>query len=229
MDRVTELKKQVGEAAAAEIKSGMVVGLGTGSTAVWMVRRLGAMLQNGEVEHIVGIPTSERTAEEAQKLNIPLTTLAENPVLDLTIDGADEIDPALNLIKGGGGALLREKIVAQASKRLIVVADDRKLVDKLGSTFKLPVEVIPFGHSSQRAYLENLGAQVMLRMQDDAPFTTDSGNYIYDCDFGPVDDVHGMARKIADRAGVVEHGFFIGMASMAIVASEDGIRTVTRT
>ncbi|MEL6271962.1 MAG: ribose-5-phosphate isomerase RpiA, partial [Chloroflexota bacterium] len=227
MDRVTELKKQVGEAAAAEIKSNMAVGLGSGSTAIWMVRRLGEMLQNGEVENVIGLPSSERTAKEARRLNIPLTTLSENPILDLAIDGADEIDPALNLIKGGGGALLREKIVAQASKRFIIVADDRKLVDKLGSTFKLPVEVIPFGHSSQRDFLQSLGAQVTLRTTEGGdPFTTDSGNYIYDCDFGPIDDVPAMARRIVDRAGVVEHGFFIGMAERAIVASADGIQTV---
>lgn len=226
MDSVTALKKRVGEAAADEIESGMVVGLGTGSTAVWMVRRLAERLQAGDVHDVVGVPTSKRTEEEAQSLDIPLTTLEEAPALDLTIDGADEIDPQLNLVKGGGGALLREKIVAQASKRLLIVADESKRVDRLGSTFKLPVEVILFGRDSQRRFLEGLGAQVAMRLQEDGtPYLTDSGNYIYDCDFTPggIADADQLAAQLMARAGIVEHGLFLGMAQSAIVATANDV------
>lgn len=232
MDRVTQLKQQVGHAAADEIQSGMIVGLGSGSTAVWMVRRLAERLNAGELTDIVGIPTSTGTEAEAKQLGIPLTTLTEHPVVDLVIDGADEIDPALNLIKGGGGALLREKIVAQAAKRIIIVADDRKKVARLGTTFKLPVEVIRFGYASQRRFLEGLGCTVTQRMTaDDTPYLTDSDNYIFDCDFtqvGGIADLEALAQEIVTRAGVVEHGLFLGMAEQAIVATEDGIERLTK-
>lgn len=230
MNDVTELKKRVGTAAANQIESGMRVGLGTGSTAVWMVRRLGERLQNGDLTDVIGVPTSERTANDAAELSIPLGTLEDFPALDLTIDGADEIDPQLNLIKGGGGALLREKIVAQASKQFIIVADGSKLVDRLGTTFKLPVEVIPFGHGSQLSFLESLGAQPALRVQEDGePFLTDSLNYIYDCTFRDgIADAIDVAARLSARAGIVEHGLFLGMATMAIVSTADGVQVMPR-
>ncbi len=229
MNDVTELKKRVGEAAAARIESGMRVGLGTGSTAVWMVRRLGERLRDGDLTDIVGVPTSERTAQEAASLGIPLATLEDYPTLNLTIDGADEIDPQLNLVKGGGGALLREKIVAQASEQFIIVADDRKLVDRLGTTFKLPVEVVAFGHGSQLTFFEGLGAQPALRLNDDGqPFLTDSNNYIYDCTFANgITDLMATAARLSERAGIVDHGLFLGMATLAIVSTADGVAVLT--
>lgn len=229
MTDILQLKKRAGDAAADEVQSGMVVGLGTGSTAKWMVQRLGERLKSGELENIVGVPTSERTADLAREWNIPLTTLGEHPDIDIAIDGADEIDPHLNLIKGGGGALLREKIVAQASKRFIVVADDSKVVDQLGIIFRLPVEVLPFGHLSQRHYLESLGASVVLRgSEHDEVFTTENGNYIYDCAFGGIEDPHVLARQLINRAGILEHGLFLGFATEAIIVSKDGIKRMTR-
>lgn len=228
MSDILQLKKWAGEEAANLVESGMVLGLGTGTTAVWMVRRLGERLQSGAIKNIVGVPTSERTAEAAREANVPLTTLGDHPEIDITIDGADEIDPNLDLIKGGGGALLREKIVAQASKRFIVVADGGKLVKQLGTTFKLPVEVLPFGHLSQRRFLESLGASVVLRGQDDEVYHTDSGNYIYDCEFGGIGDAAALAHHIINRAGIVEHGLFLGMASEAIIATNEGIQHIKR-
>ncbi len=230
MNDVTELKQRVGTAAANRIESGMRVGLGTGSTAVWMVRRLGERLQNGDLTDVIGVPTSKRTANDAAAVGIPLGTLEDHPALDLTIDGADEIDPQLNLIKGGGGALLREKIVAQASQQFIIVADDSKLVERLGTTFKLPIEVIPFGHGSQLAFLASLGAQPALRLQETGePYLTDSHNYVYDCTFPDgIADVTNMAARLSARAGIVEHGLFLEMATMAIVSTADGIQTLPR-
>ncbi len=225
MNRIDQLKKAAAETAVAHIQSGMVVGLGTGSTAIWGVRRLAELLRDGTLKDIVGIPTALRTEQAARELNIPLTTLNEHPQVDLTFDGADEVDPQLNLIKGGGGALLREKIVAQASRRNIIVVDDSKLSSQLGALFAVPVEVVPFGWRSQRHFLEELGAAVAVR-QDAAgrPFQTDQGNLILDCNFGPIDDLAQLNLQLNARAGIVEHGLFLGLASEVIVAGEDGIR-----
>ncbi len=219
-------KQQAGEAAADRIESGMAVGLGTGTTAIWMVRRLAERLRAGELTDIVGVPTSERTRAEAETLDIPLATLNEQPRLDVTIDGADEIDPDLNLIKGGGGALLREKIVAEASKELWIVGTPNKRVNRLGETFELPVEVVTFGYGVHRAFLEGLGATVTLRTDADGePYHTDSGNLIYDCDFGGIDDVQALADRLVRRAGIVEHGLFIGLATEVIIAGPEGLET----
>lgn len=220
---VEGLKQQAAEAAVDRIRSGMVVGLGTGSTAIYAVRRLGRLLAEGALGGIVGIPTSEATARKAERCGVPLGSLDDYPAVDLTIDGADEIDPHLNLIKGLGGALLREKIVAAASRRLVIVADASKLVEQLGSRAPVPVEVIPFARRPATDYLRSLGAEVVERMRDGRPFITDEGNIILDAYFGPIADPAGPAEAIRRRPGIVEHGLFVGMASEVIVAAEDGL------
>jgi ribose 5-phosphate isomerase A len=175
------------------------------------------------------VPSSLQIEAEARRLGIPLTTLDEHPVVDLTIDGADEVDPDLNLIKGGGGALLREKIVAQASRREIIVVDESKLSPALGARWAVPVEVVPFGWRSQAAYLESLGAQPILRLNSDGtPFTTDQGNLILDCDFGPISQPAQLAARLSERAGIVEHGLFLGLATDVIVAGVEGVRHLER-
>ena len=217
------LKREAAERAVAFVRSGMVVGLGTGSTAVWAVRRIGALLAAGQLQRIVGIPTAEVTAREAERCGVPLGSLDEHPSVDVTIDGADEIDPALNLIKGLGGALLREKIVAAASRRLVIVADDSKRVAQLATRAPVPVEVVPFARRPVGDYLASLGARVVARQRDGRPFITDEGNVILDCYFAGLSDPHEMARLIRARPGVVEHGLFLGMAAAAVVAGSKGV------
>jgi ribose 5-phosphate isomerase A len=203
----------------------MVVGLGHGSTTIFALRRIAQLLGDGELRDVLGIPTSMQVRNDAQELGIPLTTLDEHPIIDLTIDGADEVDDDLNLIKGGGGALLREKIVAQASRREIIVVDQTKLSPTLGSQWPVPVEVIPFGWRSQAAYLESLGAQVTPRRDaEGSPFHTDQGNLILDCDFGAIASPEQLAARLKERAGVVEHGMFLGLASDVIVGTDEGIQ-----
>jgi len=226
---VEELKRRAAEQAAALVESGMVVGLGFGSTAVYAVRRIAVRLAEGELQDILGIPTTRSVEAEASALGIPLTTLEAHPRIDLTLDGADEVDPRLDVIKGGGGALLREKIVAQASRRLIIVVDERKLSSRLGSRAALPVEVLPFGWSSQVAYLESLGAEVTRRsVPDGSPFATDQGNWILDCQFGPLQDPAALAAGLQARAGILEHGLFLGLATEVMVAGAGGVRLLTR-
>ncbi len=225
MERVIdELKRQAGETAGVFVRSGMIVGLGTGSTAIWAVRHLAKMIAGGELSDILAIPTSELTAREARRLNIPLTTLEEQPRLDLVIDGADEVDPGLNLIKGGGGALLREKIVAQAAKRLIIAVDEAKLSSRLGEQWPVPVEVISFGWKSQQQFIEDLGAVVNLRAgPDGSAYITDQRNYILDCRFGPIDNAAELGQRLKNRTGIVEHGLFLNMATDLLVARPGGI------
>ncbi len=218
MDKV-ELKRLAAEKAVEYVKSGMVLGLGTGSTAVFMVRAIGRLLANGRLQNIIAIPTSEATAREAEKWNIPLTTLDAHPVIDLTIDGADEIAPDLGLIKGLGGALLREKITAVSSKKLIIISDDSKIVQSLGEKAPVPVEVIPFARQPVRAHLQSLGANVVER----DGFITDENNIILDCHFDKIDNPHTLAQAIRQQPGVVEHGLFLDMATMAVIAAEDGV------
>ena len=229
---IAELKKLAGERAAEWVESGMVVGLGTGSTAVYATRAIGQRLQDGRLHHILGIPTSEQTARQAQEAGIPLTTLDDHPIIDLTIDGADEIDPHLNLIKGLGGALLREKIVAAASRRMIVVSDARKVIAKLGTLAPLPVEVIPFARRPVYDYLTSLGAQVTLRRDrelEQRPFLTDEGNIILDCTFPQgIDDPAALAQTIIAQPGVVEHGLFLNLATLAVIATPDGLQILKR-
>lgn len=227
-DETTQRKQQAAYRAVEFVESGMVVGLGEGSTAIWALRRIGELLQAGDLRDIVGIPVSKNIETQARAAGIPLATLADHAEIDLTIDGADEVDPAFNLIKGGGGALLCEKIVAQASKREIIIVDDSKLSPKLGTNWAVPVEIVIFGWESQQRYLESLGATVKPRLRDGQMFVTDEGHYILDCDFGPIADVTVLGQQIKSRTGIVEHGLFIGLATDVIVAGVDGVRQLDR-
>ena len=218
-----ELKKLAGYRAVDFVESGMVVGLGTGSTAIWAVRRIAEKLRNGELRQIIGVPTSIVTEQEARSLGIPLATLDEQPAIDITIDGADEVDPALDVIKGGGGALLREKLVAQASRRMVVIVDESKLSAQLGTKFYVPVEVVTFGWESQARFLQTLGAEVKLRVKEGNPFVTDQGNYILDCTFGPIANATQLAQQLKQRTGIVDSGLFIGLVTDLIVAKADGV------
>ena len=223
MDR-DALKQQAGEFAADFVESGMVIGLGTGSTAIFATRRIAQRLREGDLRDIVALPTSRATEAAATELGIPLTSLATHPRVDITIDGADEVDPDFNVIKGGGGAHLREKIVAQVTERLVIVADESKLSPQLGTHWPVPVEIIPFNWESQAAYLRDLGAKPTLRLADERPFHTDQGNLILDCDFGPIADPAALDVTLNSRAGIVEHGLFIGMARDVVVAGAAGLR-----
>ncbi|MCA0452943.1 MAG: ribose-5-phosphate isomerase RpiA [Chloroflexi bacterium] len=221
----TQLKRQAAERAVEFIESGMIVGLGHGTTAIWATRRLADLIQVGQIKNILAVPCSKETEAEAEKLGIPLTTLEAHPHIDLTIDGADEVAPNFDVIKGGGGALLREKIVAQASKREIIIVDDSKLSSALGTNWAIPVEVIPFGYGSQQAFLEELGAVVTVRKKNDGTtFYTDQGNIILDSKFGPLADAAGLAEQLKQRTGIVEHGLFIKLVSDVIVAASSGTR-----
>jgi len=217
------LKQAAAESAVALVEDGMILGLGTGSTAKLAVDALGKRVAAGL--HVIGIPTSEFTAQQARSLGIPLSTLDEHPEIDLTIDGADEVEAGtLNLIKGRGGALLREKIVASASKRLVIIVDESKLVQRLGSKFAVPVELVPFGWPAATRRLEGLGAKVALRSSADGkPFVTDGGHYIVDCAFGPIAAPSQLDHELNNIVGVVEHGLFLKMASQVIVAGQNGV------
>jgi len=222
---VSGLKQRAAEAAVEFVESGMVVGLGHGSTASFAVVRIAQLLRDGRLQNILGVACSRDVEQQARQLGIPLTTLDGHPVVNLTIDGADEVDPDLNLIKGGGGALLREKIIAQASRREIIVVDESKLSPALGTRGPVPVEVVPFGWPAQVAYLESLGARPVLRQKGDGtPFKTDQGNVILDGRFGPIEDPVQLAAQLNERAGIVEHGLFLGLATDVIVAGSQGIR-----
>jgi ribose 5-phosphate isomerase A len=211
------------------VEPGMVIGLGGGTTALLALHRVAKLLQTDELRDLLAVPCSLQVEEEARRLGIPLTTLDEQPQVDLTIDGADEVDPNLDLIKGGGGALLREKIVAQASRREVIVVDESKLSPALGTHWPVPVEVVPFGWRSQMLYLESLGARVTLRRGGDGTsFTTDQGNLILDCDFGPISQPGELAASLTGRAGLVEHGLFLGLATEVIVGTSQGLRHLKR-
>jgi ribose 5-phosphate isomerase A len=226
---IDQYKFQASEYAVQYVESGMVIGLGFGSTAIHALHMIAGKIKQGNLVDIRAIPTADSIEHEARQRGIPLSTLEEVKKVDLTIDGADEIDPDLNLIKGGGGALLREKIVAQATGREIIVADHTKQSERLGTLFDLPVEVIPFGWEVQVEFLGELGAVAERRITDDGePFTTDSGNYILDCHFGPISDLNHLASELERRAGIVEHGLFLGLVTEAIIAGPDGIKHLTR-
>jgi ribose 5-phosphate isomerase A len=222
------LKQQAGEYAAALVESGMVCGLGTGSTAIFATRRIADRLHTGDLKDIIAIATSRATATQARELGIPMLTDDIPRDIDLTIDGADEVDPSLNLIKGGGGALLREKIIAQATRREVIVVDESKLSPRLGTHWVLPVEVLEFGWRSQARFLESLGAVVTPRQSAGDLFRTDQGNMILDCGFGPIADPAALATQLGARGGIVEHGLFIGLAHDLIVAGTAGVRHVRR-
>jgi len=228
-DPVLAFKRQAGERAASLVQSGMVVGLGTGSTAMFAIRRIADLLRDRELRDILTIATSRATDAAARALGIPMLTDDIPGEIDLTIDGADEVDPALDLIKGGGGALLREKIVAQASRREIIVVDADKLSPRLGTHWALPVEVLEFGWRSQAHFLESLGAAVTPRMADGDLYRTDQGNIVLDSRFGPIPNPTVLAGTLDSRAGLIEHGLFIGIASDVIVAGKDGLRHLRRT
>ena len=225
-----QLKQQAADAALGYVESGMVVGLGSGSTAKLFIEGLGRLLAGGELRDVRGIPTSEESDRLARRAGVPITTFADVGQCDLTVDGADEIDPKLNLIKGLGGALLREKIVAQNSRRRVTIADAGKLVDRLGSKAPLPVEVIPFGAERLPAFFRALGGEPVLRTQRDsaAPYRTDNGNLIFDVRFGPIADPAGLEGTLLRRAGVVGTGLFLGMADEVIVAHADRLQTIAR-
>lgn len=210
-----EEKEAAGRAAAKLVHDGDIVGLGTGSTAYFTVVALGERVKDGL--RIVGIPTSVQTADLARAVGIPLTTLDEHPDIDVTVDGADEVDPKLNLIKGGGGALTREKVIATASKKMVVVADSGKVVPALGK-FPLPVEIIAFARTVIEKKIVSLGATPKLRTRSDgSPFVTDNGNQILDCSFGKIEDPAALAGELSDTPGIVEHGLFIGIAKLALI------------
>lgn len=217
-------KKMAAEYAVQFVQSSMVVGLGHGSTAIHAVRKIAALLHSGELRDIRCIPCSRQVAEDAQVLGIPLITFADVNAIDVTIDGADEVDPLLNVIKGGGGALTREKIVAQATRREIIVVDDSKLSPALGTNWAVPVEVVAFGWQTQQRFLEKLGAKVGMRMQGGDPFVTDQGNYILDAAFGPMDDPYSIARALDHQTGIVGQGMFLDMVHDVIVADASGIQ-----
>jgi len=227
-DPKAEQKRAAAERAVEWVESGMTVGLGTGSTAVWAIRAIGAALHDGRLRDVAAVPTSKESERDARALDIPIVTLAEHPVVDLTIDGADEVDPALNLIKGHGGALLREKVVAQASRREVIVVDDSKPSPRLGTKMSLPVEVIQFAAAIERNYLESLGATVTMRGGDATPFVTDEGNWIYDCDFGPIDDCARLSALLHERAAIVEHGLFIDLTTDLLIATPTGVEHQTK-
>ena len=223
-----QLKRAAARRAIEEVGDGMVVGLGTGSTSAFVVEGLGARVAAGL--RLVGIPTSERTAAHARRLGIPISTFAEHQRLDLTIDGADEVQlGTLDLIKGLGGALLREKIVAAASERLIIVVDQEKLVERLGEHTPVPVEVTQFGWQATAVALAKLGCVPERRYTTgEQPYVTDGGNFILDCRFGPLADPGAIEKRIASIVGTVESGLFVGRSSVVVVASASGVEVLTR-
>lgn len=222
---IDSLKRQAAEAAVDLVEPGMVVGLGAGSTALKAIECIGERLADGRLHNIVGIPCSAQVAADATRLGVPLASLDDHPVIDLTIDGADEVDPQKRVIKGGGGALLREKIVAQTSRQEVIIVDEGKLSPRLGTKWALPVEVIPFGWRTHLEFFAALGATVSVRAGErNVWFRTDSGNLILDCNFGPMDDPEGLAAALNARAGIVEHGLFLGLVSQVVVAGGDGVR-----
>jgi ribose 5-phosphate isomerase A len=228
----TELKKRAAyQAVEHEIRSSMKVGLGSGSTVAFALDALGEALQAGRLTNMVGVPTSEQTASRAREWGIPLVELHEVEVLDVTIDGADEVDPNLNLIKGLGAALLREKMVAQITQRFVIIADNTKKVQYLGQKAPLPVEVVPFGWQSHLRFLAQAGATPRRREKEGQPIVTDNGCYIIDCTFDltiGIEDPQVLEWLLLARAGIVDHGLFLDMAAIAYIAGDDGVEIMTR-
>lgn len=226
---VEEFKRRAGEYAADLIEAGMIVGLGEGSTAFWAIRRLGERLREGSLSRVSGVPCSRKVEELAREVGIPLASLDEVARIDLTIDGADEVDADWNLIKGGGGALLREKIVAEASAREIIVVDEGKLSPVLGTRWAVPIEVVPFAAGAIARHLAALGGMPRLRASaDGGRYTTDQGNLIFDTHFGPIPRPAELAARLSTRAGLVAHGLFIGLATDLVVAGPAGIQHLRR-
>lgn len=213
-------KRLAGEKAVSYVEDGMILGLGTGSTVYWSVTKLGELVGKGL--RVKGIPTSEDTARLARKLDIPLTTLAEHPRIDLTIDGADAVLPDFSLIKGGGAAHLREKIVASASSRMVVVIDDSKLAETFEG-LNIPIEVVPFGWETTASRIAILGGETSLRLQDDEPIVTDNHNYVLDAKFGTIAGIDKLNASLKALCGVVETGLFIGLADTIVIGRDDGV------
>lgn len=224
------LRQQAAERALEYVRSGMILGLGTGRTTGFFIELLGERLRSNDLREIRAVPTSEATGTRAKELDIPLTTLANHPWLDLAVDGADEVDPHLNLIKGLGRALTREKIVEVHARRFVVIVDEGKLVPRLGSRGPLPVEIIPFESTAHVRWLNSLGCHAELWCEEDgSPVVTDNGNYLARCWFeGGIPEPYELARILSERPGVVEHGLFMDMATQVVVASADGIRILER-
>ena len=222
---MSELKRQAAEKAVGYVKDGMVVGLGTGSTAYFAVEAIGRLVQQGHT--LKGVPTSKATEDQARKCGIPLLELDQVDRIDITIDGADEVDGRMDLIKGLGGALLREKMVAYISNQQVIVVDDSKLVSKLGQKAPLPVEVVQFGHKRTGKHLESLGCRAELR-GGQTPFVTDNGNLIYHCRFECIDDPYELELQLKQIPGVVETGLFLRLATKVVVAGERGIEVRER-
>ena len=236
-----ELKRQAAEHALRYVRSGMILGLGSGSTTTYFVQLLGERLKSGELGAIQGVPASRETAALAERLDIPLTSLAEQPRLDLAVDGADEVDPQLNLIKGLGRALLREKIIVVHSAEFVVIVDETKRVPRLGARGPLPVEILPFEWPAHLRWLNAQGCRAELwRERDDSPVVTDNGNYLARCWFesksdrgaeaklSGIPDPYALAQALANRPGILEHGLFLDMASRAVVATPEGIEVLER-
>ncbi|MBX3049378.1 MAG: ribose-5-phosphate isomerase RpiA [Anaerolineales bacterium] len=220
-----EYKRQAAEAAVALVQPGMRLGLGHGSTVRFALEALAAQLQASALSDIITVPASLQTQAECERLGIPLGNLNDYTQLDLTIDGADEVDGHYNLIKGGGGALLREKILAQNSQRLAIIVDEGKLSERVGSRFRLPLEVLPFGWERQAGFVVALGGVASLRVTAGGePALSDQGNYLLDCDFGSITDPVALATALEARSGVLEHGLFLGLATDVFVAGAGGVR-----
>lgn len=226
MSDAAKMKKLAGETAAGHVDDGMIVGLGTGSTVYYTVMKLGESVRGGL--NIVGVPTSKATEKLATEQGIKLGTLAEHPRIDITIDGADEVDPHLNLIKGMGGALLREKVVASVSDKMIVIVDDSKIVDVLGTISPLPVEVTPFALSPCLAELKRICDEAVVRRTDGQIYVTDNGNNIVDCKFDGIADPEELEIALSRIPGVVANGLFLGLATLAIVGTPEGIKVRQR-
>lgn len=226
-----ELKRAAARKALASVESGMAVGLGTGSTVRHLVDLLADALDDGTLSDIVAVPTSVRTERQARERRIPLVDLRDHPTLDVTIDGADEVSPELDLMKGLGGALVREKIVAQASRRLVIICDDSKLVERLGTKAPLPVEVVDWALDHQARFLESTGSVVTLRTgADGEPLRSDNGNVFLDCAFPEgIEDAEALEDALLRRAGIVDTGLFLGMADEVVIAAADGTRSLRRT
>ncbi|MCB2179783.1 ribose-5-phosphate isomerase RpiA [bacterium] len=229
MSTVDELKKEAGIFAVDHfVRPGMLVGLGVGSTAIHAIRHLGEKLQSGELNAITAIACGTKSEAAAREYQIPLVEFKPDTRIDVTIDGADEVDPQLNVIKGGGGALTREKIVAQVSRKEVIIVDESKLSQKLGEKWHIPIEVVPFGWQSQMGYLESLGAVPQLRMNEGGtPYQTDQHNFIIDANFGPIENPIFLGEEIKRRTGIVEHGLFLNLVSEVVVASPEGVRLIT--
>lgn len=229
MNLQDKLKKEAAFKAVEYIEPGMVVGLGTGSTVYFVLERISELLSGRILKDIVGIPSSEQTANLAEKFNIPLTDFYAHQNIDLAIDGADEVDLKLDLIKGGGGALLREKVLVQNSDKFIVVVDESKLSVNLGEKWAVPIEVIPFALEVEKKFLESMGADVSVRMnKENEVYRTDENNIILDANFGKIEKASFIAHDLEQRAGIVEHGLFIDMADVVISAGDSGLRIMKK-